>query len=62
MGTPRMVPSRTLICGIASGERSMPLTSGAITSRAFGPWTAITAHCSVVEVSQTSRSVNSVCR
>jgi len=32
-----MVPSRTLICGIAAGERSMPLISGAITSRAFGP-------------------------
>ena len=53
VGTPQILPSRTLICGIASADRSMPSTSGAITSRACGPCTAITAHCSVVEVSQT---------
>ncbi len=36
---------------------SMPSTSGARISRAFGPCTATTAHCSVVEVSQTFRIV-----
>ena len=40
----------------------MPSTSGAMTSRAFGPCTAMTAHCSVIEVSQTLRSGNSVWR
>jgi hypothetical protein len=32
---------------------SMPSTSGAMISRAFGPCTAMTAHCSETEVSQT---------
>ena len=48
--------------GKASLARSTPSTSGATQSRAFGPCTAIVAHCSVVEVSQTLRSVNSVWR
>ena len=32
---------------------SMPSTSGSNIARAFGPCTAITAHCSVIDVSQT---------
>ena len=36
--------------------------SGSITRRASGPCTAITAHCSVVEVSHTASSGHSVWR
>src|SRR5258706_489820 len=49
-----MVPCRTAICGKAPGDMSIPPTNGATTSRACGPCTAITAHCSVTEVRKTS--------
>ena len=62
VGTPQIVPERIAICGKASGERSMPSTRGAITARAFGPCSAITAHCSVIEVRNTSSSGHSVWR
>ena len=61
-GTPQMKPVRTAMCGKAPGDRSMSETSGAITSRAFGPWTAMTAYCSVIEVRKTLRSGHSVWR
>ena len=61
IGTAQMCPSATLMCGSAAAAISMS-TSGASTARAFGPCTAITAHCSVVEVSHTFRSGHSVCR
>ena len=57
---PQIVPSPMLMCGNASAEMSSPWTSGVRISRACGPWTAITDHCSVTEVSQTSRSGHSV--
>ena len=62
VGTPQILPSRTAMGGIASSDRSIPSTSGATMSRDFGPCTAITAHCSEIEVSQTSRCGNSVWR
>ena len=42
-----MLPAATLICGMAAALMSSPSTSGASTSRARGPCTASTAHCSV---------------
>ena len=50
------------MCGSAAALRSMPSTRDASTRRAFGPCTAITAHCSVVEVSHTLSSGHSVWR
>ena len=60
IGTPPNVPSFSAMWGSAAAEMLRPSTSGARMSRARGPCTAITAHCSVVEVSQTRRSGNSV--
>ena len=58
--TPPKRPSRTLMCGIA--RRSMSRMNGASTASDRGPCTAITAHCSVIDVSHTRMSANSVCR
>ena len=60
-GTPATVPSRQaheperLVA-----SRSMSVPAAASTSRAFGPPTATTDHCSVTLVQYTCRSVHSV--
>jgi hypothetical protein len=59
IGTPQMWPAATPMCGSDAALRSMS-TRPASTWRALGPCTAITAHCSVVEVSQTASSDHSV--
>ncbi len=61
-GTPQILPSRTDICGMAASDMSTPSTSGSMILREFGPCTAITAHCSEMEVSHTCRCGNSVWR
>ena len=49
-GTPATVPSRKRMNANASLSRSMSVPAAATTSRAFGPPTATTAHCSVTLV------------
>ena len=47
---------RTAMKGQASFERSISLSAASSTLRAFGPATAMPAHCSVTEVTATFRS------
>ncbi|MNY25745.1 hypothetical protein D3C86_1595500 [compost metagenome] len=61
-GMPATVHSAQDICGKASSVSSTPSTSGASSFAAFGPFSAMVDHCSVVEVSQTLRSGHSVWR
>ena len=50
----RSAPPRTAMCGSAPAARSSAADEGREhCSRARGPCTAMTAHCSVTEVSQT---------
>ena len=49
-GMPATVPSRNVMNGNASADRSTSVPSAASTSRARGPFIAIVAHCSVTLV------------
>ncbi len=61
VGMPATVPSRNVMNGNASADRSTSVPSAASTSRARGPFIAIVDHCSVTLVQYTRRSGHSVC-
>ena len=61
-GMPAMSASRIAMKGKLSLSTASSGASVAITSRDFGPTTAIVTHCSVTDVSRTRRSGHSVWR